>query len=395
MVEIKPSWTMRDRSRSKSPVKAISHTTPAQPASASASRGRPGEINRNTAVGSRQISRVPPQEAVAIKSETPQAIPTPSKPPMGPKGRHVPAQSEQPHPTPPLSQDPAKLESTSQGLSIKSRAGPIPPAPTPISAPTPVHESNPGFSIRSRATGAQNNAGPSSQNTPQGLSIRSASTPITTQPKVLPSSGSPAPSLLSRLSAPSATELITKKRPRNDEHDMNSSTTPIDNTMYSRRLSLADRLGTTEDGTKRLKVQGTSLLSRMTSDQPTSNAESQGFTLKRSGLPAPPTNQEMPSEIKSGLSIKNRAIPTPAPSTPSAGLQIRGNRTSAESNIVPVTSTGTGPSIEAEDDEPIIRKGRGFAARQIQEILITPPNMIQRPSGRAGDLAKRLGKFGN
>jgi hypothetical protein len=186
------------------------------------------------------------------------------------------------------------------------------------------------------------------------------------------------------------------------------------------RRSLIDRLGSngiqSQDKRQKLKTESPvaspspSLLFKMgsmTNSYPilnpgpgSSRASGQtgsGFALKRTGIdagPLPPrittpTQPTIPIPIANGLSIKNRSTdkiryPIPEPDLVSQGISIKRAQPTPTPLPLPLSQTKTDPpnakqiSIPASDgmdvDAPVIRKGRGFAAKEYGEVLITPPN---------------------
>ena len=363
----------------------------------------------------------------------------------------MPSRLEAPQPTPrvvesisrpatPPSPIVAKAEPTpasAQGLNIRSKASSSdikPSAPVPIALDvTPSQASTSTLNIRARATTSlpttrETPIVPAPSAIPKGLSIRSASTPTQIPtPK-------PVPSLLSRLNpststpslmpASTSTPTITNKRARAEDFAPN-----VPSHKEPPRRSLADRLAGPD---KKQRVSSNpetgsapSLLSRMSQQGQVSMPSSpqlppqpiNQFTMKRTAQPQPvPSSSgisiKQPTQTSSGLSIKRSGLlPTPAQSPGQGGFSIKNRSTSSTStpttqspvqNEFKIKRTGlevepkieVQPNVEVqvEDDTPVIRKGRGFAASNFGgvELLITPPNP-SRPSSNGGRLQDRLG----
>jgi hypothetical protein len=95
-----------------------------------------------------------------------------------------------------------------------------------------------------------------------------------------------------------------------------------------------------------------------------------------------------------GISIKNRSTSSTSTPTTQSPIQnqFRIKRTGIE--IKPKIEVQPKVEVEIDDDAPIIKKGRGFAAREFgnvdMELLITPPNP-PKPSFTGGRLQDRFG----
>jgi len=131
---------------------------------------------------------------------------------------------------------------------------------------------------------------------------------------------------------------------------------------------------------------------------------SSGFTLKRTGTPKghpplPPLPTIQPTSASASVfNIKNRStsistapdgvkIRYPLPeSAISEGLSIK------RTQPTPTHPLQANPPMEEADDTPIIRKGRGFAAKEYGEVLITPPNPFFPHGNSAG--APTIGQGG-
>ena len=110
---------------------------------------------------------------------------------------------------------------------------------------------------------------------------------------------------------------------------------------------------------------------------------SPGLSIKRSGLPPAPAQSPGPG----GFSIKNRS--TSSTSTPTTQSPIQNQfKIKREVDIKPKVE------VQVEDDAPVVRKGRGFAARESgnvdMELLVTPPDPPKPFNG--GRLQDRLGR---
>lgn len=135
------------------------------------------------------------------------------------------------------------------------------------------------------------------------------------------------------------------------------------------------------------------------------------FTIKRTAQPQPvPSSSgisiKQPTQTSSGLSIKRSGLlPTPAQSPGLGGFSIKNRSTSSTSTPAvqsPIqhefkskrSEIEVQPKVEVhvEDDTPLVRKGRGFAASNFGgvELLITPPNP-PKLSSNGGRLQDRLG----
>ena len=135
------------------------------------------------------------------------------------------------------------------------------------------------------------------------------------------------------------------------------------------------------------------------------------FTIKRTAQPQPVpsssgTSIQQSSQTSSGLSIKRSGLlPTPAQSPGLGGFSIKNRSTSSTSTPAvqsPIqnefkikrSEIEVQPKVEVqvEDDAPVVRKGRGFAASNFGgvELLITPPNP-PKSSSNGGRLQDRLG----
>jgi hypothetical protein len=450
--DIRLTWGGRDRSRS--PVKALPpKEKPVERTNAPVSRppqpqpqpqSQPQAPARSVAPPqqSRQAPTVP-QAPIAPRAVAPTPTVRPATPPPPPKAIAKPA----PEPAQPQGLN-MKSKATPAAPSIKST--------TPLIAPQVRSEAGPSTStlnIRARATlpaiPAQKEEPVSFHPIPtlatQGLSIRSAST---STPGPLYAEIAPKPmSLLSRLAPAISTPTTSNKRSRAEDFTSTSTSTSTPNTPSQPegpvRRSLADRLGGSDKKqrvTSNPEVGGRtpSLLSRMGQSQnfiPTSVSQTQspssrvqpntapdGFTIKRTAQPSPlpapgqsPATTENGFSIKrsgsglpttsavqspGGFSIKNRSISstsTPTQNHKDNGLQIKRTATpvqvTAPTVPVPVLEQQSKPKIE-EDDAPIVRKGRGFAARSMGdgELLITPPNL---PSGGNGGRLQDRFKLNN
>jgi hypothetical protein len=378
-------------------------------------------VEKTTTEPSRVTSRQPdrPQPpAGPSRPATLQPPSIPSRPIPDPAPRVV---EPIPRPATPPSPVVAKAEPApppAQGLNIKSKATPSPiKQPTPASsAPDvkpPPQASTSTLSIRARATTSI----PPKQDTsivpapavPQGLSIRSASTPT---PTLIPKAEAPpkAPSLLSRLTPSTSTPSLT---PTTNKRARAEDFTPNTPSQEQPRRSLVDRLNGPE---KKARVSsnpeigsGTpSLLSRMSQQGQASMPSSpklppsfNQFTIKRTAQPSPPPSSglsiKQPTQTSSGLSIKRSGLlPAPIQSPGPGGFSIKNRSTSSTSTpttqspiqnqfkIKRTSEIEVQPKVEAqpkievqvEDDTPVVRKGRGFAAREFGnvELLITPPN---------------------
>jgi len=331
-----------------------------------------------------------------------------------------------PRPATPPSPVVAKAEPASaptQGLAIKSTAAPSlvnPSTPAPsapdVSAP---QTSTSTLNIRARATTSippkQDPVVPAPPAVPQGLSIRSASTPT---PKAeAPPKG---PSLLSRLAPSTSTPSLT---PTTNKRARAEDFTPDTPSQEQPRRSLVDRLGG-PGSDKKQRVSSNpeigsapSLLSRMSQQgqvsmpsSPRLPTPSNQFTIKRTTQAPPPAgiSIKQPTPIASGLSIK-RSGHLPAPAQSPGGLSIKNRSTSSTStlttqspiqnqfkikrevDIEPKVEVQPKAEVQVEDDAPVVRKGRGFATREFGnvELLITPPNPPMPFNG--GRLQDRIG----
>jgi hypothetical protein len=141
------------------------------------------------------------------------------------------------------------------------------------------------------------------------------------------------------------------------------------------------------------------------------------FTIKRTAQPPPPPSSglsiKQPTQTSSGLSIKRSGLlPAPIQSAGPGGFSIKNRSTSSTSTpttqspiqnqfkikrteieIRPKTEIQPKIEVQVEDDTPVVRKGRGFAAREFgnvdMELLITPPNPPKPFNG--GKLQDRFG----
>jgi hypothetical protein len=72
------------------------------------------------------------------------------------------------------------------------------------------------------------------------------------------------------------------------------------------------------------------------------------------------------------LSIKNRSTSSTSTPTTQSPIQNQFKIKRTEIDVKPKIE------VQVEDDAPVVRKGRGFAARELgnvdMELLITPPN---------------------
>jgi len=420
--DIPLTWAKeRERERSRSPVKQV---LPSKVVTSSS-------VER-TALPARQAELTGPHGRFAPTSQSrPVSVSTAPAPPaprqMQPARPAVPPTTSAPpiiKAEPLASPEPrtqAQAQAQAQGLSIKARATPPPSKQsTPVASASATITSLPqastsSLSIRARATlpaiplkVGESAIVSSPVTTTQGLSIRSAST-VSATPQIQTQPPRPM-SLLSRLAPSTSTPSNTPTNKRSRAEDFASITPTTEEPI---RRSLADRLGGSD---KRQRVtscleiptaSGTpSLLSRMGQNQISTAPDTQshgrsntatgtvstgftinrtaqarlnpqisagpGLTIKRSISPVAPASVESPG----GFSIKNRSISsTPIPDNQATGFKIK-----RESNEVIIPNYPPKVEIEDEDDTPIVRKGRGFAARQMVdgELLVTPPNP---PSG--------------
>lgn len=222
------------------------------------------------------------------------------------------------------------------GLSILARAK---QAASPV-APVIVGPSagSAGLSIRARASQA---ATPLSEpaaepvTSAQGLSIRSAASKSPVEPAARP--------LLSRLGNGDG----KRAREPEDEASAPNIATP------SSRGSLASRLGIPIDTAKR---------PRITSDAP-DNTPARTISLL----------DRMSRDARSASAVSHASSPTT--------LSIRNRAGSGAVDQSQATAIGT--STTNDDDGVIIRKGRGFAPRQAEDIMMAPAEPVNRSkSGR-------------
>ena len=313
-----------------------------------------------------------------------------------------------------------------QGQAIKSKASlPVLKPSTPaLVAPDliPPQASTSNLNIRARATTSippkQDSVVPAPPAVPQGLSIRSASTPTSTPtPTPAPPKG---PSLLSRLAPSTSTSSLT---PTTNKRARAEDFTPKTPFQEQPRRSLVDRLGG-PGSDKKARVSSNpeigsapSLLSRMSQQgqasmpsSPKLHTPSNQFTIKRTAQPPPPDgiSIKQPTPTSSGFSIKRSGL-LPAPAQSPGGLSIKNRSISTTStpttqspiqnqfkikrevDIKPKIEVQPKVVVQVEDDAPVVRKGRGFAAREFGnvELLVTPPNP-PKPFN-AGRLQDRIG----
>lgn len=379
---------------------------------------------------SRQVDR-PQPPAGPSRSAPSQPSSIPSRPTSKPASQVVEPILRPATPPSPIIAKAEAPPAPAQGLNIRSKASSsdIKPSFSDPSAPdvTPSQASTSTLNIRARATTSlpttrETPIVPAPSAIPKGLSIRSASTPTQTPtPK-------PVPSLLSRLNpststpslmpASTSTPTITNKRARAEDFAPNAPSHE-----EPQRRSLAERLAGPE---KKQRVSSNpetgsapSLLSRMSQQGQVSMPSSPNlptqpnnqFTIKRTAQPQPvPSSSgisiKQPTQTSSGLSIKRSGLlPTPAQSPGLGGFSIKNRSTSSTSTPAvqsPIqhefkskrSEIEVQPKVEVhvEDDTPLVRKGRGFAASNFGgvELLITPPNP-PKLSSNGGRLQDRLG----
>jgi hypothetical protein len=418
--EYKLIW--REGIPSSRPVEKASRppSRPVEKASITPSRPVEKTGTEPSRVTSRQPDR-PQPPAGPSRPATSQHHSTPSRPTPNPAPRVV---EPIPRPATPPSPVVAKAEPApipTQGLNIKSKATPPPikqttPAPSAPDVKPPPQASTSTLNIRARATTSippkpETPAVPAPPAVPQGLSIRSASTPTPTlMLKAEAEAALKAPSLLSRLTPSTSTPSLT---PTTNKRARAEDFTPNIPSQEQPRRSLVDRLNGPE---KKARVSsnpeigsGTpSLLSRMNQQGQASMPSSpklppsfNQFTIKRTAQPSPPPSSglsiKQPTQTSSGLSIKRSGLlPAPIQSPGPGGFSIKNRSTSSTSTpttqspiqnqfkIKRTSEIEVQPKVEAqpkievqvEDDTPVVRKGRGFAAREFGtvELLITPPN---------------------
>jgi hypothetical protein len=401
-------------------------------------------VERTTTVPSRQGT------SQQSRLETSQPPSIPSRPVPNSAPRVVEPIPKPATPPPPVVAKAEPAPVPTQGMNIKSKATspkvkPSVPASSvapdvkrsaPVqSAPDirpPPQASASTLNIRARATTSippksetETPAVPAPPAVPQGLSIRSASTPTST-PTPQAETQPKAPSLLSRLTPSTSTPSLT---PTTNKRARAEDFTPNTPSQGEPRRSLVDRLNGPE---KKARVSsnpeigsGTpSLLSRMSQQGQASMPSSpklppsfNQFTIKRTAQPSPPPSSglsiKQPTQTSSGLSIKRSGLlPAPIQSAGPGGFIIKNRSISSTSTpttqspiqnqfkikrteleVKPKIEVQPKVEVQVEDDAPVVRKGRGFAGREFgnvdMELLITPPNPPKPFNG--GRLQDRFG----